>query len=58
MQQAVKTNKHSSGDVSGEFTEIAGERYYAIRNVDKMTPFFIVSFPTTTTGSLSPRLGA
>ena len=41
MQQAVKTNKHSSGDVSGEFTEIAGERYYAIRNVDKMTPFFI-----------------
>ncbi len=41
MQQAVKTNKHSSGDVSGEFTEIAGERYYAIRNVDKMAPFFI-----------------
>ena len=27
--------------VSGEFIELAGERYYAIRNVDKMAPFFI-----------------
>ncbi|MGB5721914.1 MAG: hypothetical protein WBM34_14570 [Woeseiaceae bacterium] len=27
--------------VSGEFMDIAGERYYAIRNVDKMEPFFI-----------------
>ncbi len=27
--------------VSGEFMDFAGERYYAIRNVDKMPPFFI-----------------
>ncbi|MGB5166752.1 MAG: hypothetical protein WBN09_01950 [Woeseiaceae bacterium] len=27
--------------VSGEFLDLAGERYYAIRNVDKMDPFFI-----------------
>jgi hypothetical protein len=27
--------------VLGEFIDIAGERYYAIRNVDKMAPFFI-----------------
>ena len=27
--------------VSGEFTDLAGERYYAIRNVDRMDPFFI-----------------
>ena len=27
--------------VSGEFITLAGERYYAIRNVDKMDPFFI-----------------
>ena len=27
--------------VSGEFMTLAGERYYLIRNVDKMTPFFI-----------------
>jgi len=27
--------------VSGEFMDLAGERYYAIRNVDKMDPFFI-----------------
>ena len=41
MQQASKTSNLVSGDVSGEFTEIDGERYYAIRNVDKMAPFFI-----------------
>ncbi|MEL7536452.1 MAG: hypothetical protein AAFM91_05235 [Pseudomonadota bacterium] len=28
-------------DVVGEFVELYGERYYAIRNVDKMAPFFI-----------------
>ena len=28
-------------DVSGEFVDLAGERYYAIRNVDKMAPFFV-----------------
>ena len=27
--------------VAGEFVDIAGERYYAIRNVDRMAPFFI-----------------
>jgi hypothetical protein len=27
--------------VTGEFVDIAGERFYAIRNVDKMAPFFI-----------------
>ena len=41
MKQALQTNNRSSIDVAGEFTEIAGERYYAIRNVDKMAPFFI-----------------
>jgi len=28
-------------EVSGEFLTLGGERYYAIRNVDKMPPFFI-----------------
>ena len=27
--------------VSGEFVDLDGERYYAIRNVDKLVPFFI-----------------
>ena len=27
--------------VSGSFTDLNGERYYAIRNVDKMAPFFM-----------------
>jgi len=27
--------------VHGEFVDLSGERYYAIRNVDRMTPFFI-----------------
>ena len=31
----------SSDEVSGEFLTLAGERYYAIRNVDRMAPFFI-----------------
>ncbi len=26
---------------TGEFVDVAGERFYAIRNVDKMAPFFI-----------------
>jgi len=33
-------NKNNSA-VSGEFTDIGGERYYVIRNVDGMAPFFI-----------------
>ncbi len=28
-------------EVSGEFVDFAGERYYAIRNVDSMGPFFV-----------------
>ncbi len=30
-----------SGEVSGAFVTLAGERYYAIGNVDQMAPFFI-----------------
>ena len=30
-----------AGDVSGGFETVSGERWYAIRNVDKMPPFFI-----------------
>jgi hypothetical protein len=41
MHQAVNTG-HAPGDsVSGEFVTFAGERYYAIRNVNEMAPFFI-----------------
>jgi hypothetical protein len=29
------------GDVHGEFIDVSGERYYAIRNVDRMAPFLI-----------------
>ena len=28
-------------EVTGEFLTLAGERYYAIRNVDEMAPFFV-----------------
>ncbi len=31
----------SNPEVIGEFVTLAGERYYAIRNLDKMAPFFI-----------------
>ncbi len=30
-----------SAGVAGEFVDLDGERYYAIRNVDRMDPFFI-----------------
>jgi hypothetical protein len=33
-------NKNNSA-VNGEFADIGGERYYVIRNVDRMAPFFI-----------------
>lgn len=36
-----KIDANAASDVSGEFLTIAGERYYAIRNVDKMAPFFV-----------------
>ena len=35
------TGNLHTGAVSGEFLDFAGERYYAIRNVDEMAPFFI-----------------
>ncbi|NNL47278.1 MAG: hypothetical protein HKO76_02830, partial [Acidimicrobiia bacterium] len=28
-------------DVHGEFVDFDGDRYYAIRNVEKMAPFFV-----------------
>jgi len=31
----------NNSSIAGEFTEFNGERYYVIRNVDKMPPFFI-----------------
>jgi hypothetical protein len=31
----------NNGAVSGEFIDLAGERYYAIRNVDRMAPFLV-----------------
>ena len=37
--QDISTTNNDA--VSGEFMDMAGERYYAIRNVDKMDPFFI-----------------
>jgi hypothetical protein len=47
MESALKTTtrEHANaacfGDVSGEFVDFAGDRYFAIRNVDRMDPFFI-----------------
>jgi hypothetical protein len=37
----VATNTMGNSSASGEFVDIAGERYYAIRNVDRMDPFFV-----------------
>jgi len=37
----LSTGASESGRVSGEFVDFAGDRYFAIRNVDKMEPFFI-----------------
>ncbi len=42
--KAERSNKGATGigdDVSGKFVDLAGERFYAIYNVDKMPPFFI-----------------
>ena len=41
VKQRLKTKEKQHDTVSGEFIDMAGERYYAIRNVDKMAPFFI-----------------
>ena len=41
MEQAINTGYRAGNSVAGEFVTIAEERYYAIRNVDRMAPFFI-----------------
>ena len=43
MGIAVDMNKGSAdaGAVSGGFTNFEGERYYVVRNADKMAPFFV-----------------
>ncbi|MGB5581357.1 MAG: hypothetical protein WBM68_12375 [Woeseia sp.] len=42
MDSGTKTTTMEIGnEVSGEFTDLGGERFYAIRNVDRMPPFFI-----------------
>jgi hypothetical protein len=41
MEQAIDTGYRAGDCVSGEFVTFSGERYYAIRNVDRMAPFFI-----------------
>ena len=40
-ERALSKGFTNSSTVSGEFTDFAGERYYVIRNVDKMAPFFV-----------------
>jgi hypothetical protein len=37
----VNQSPARSDEVSGEFVTLAGERYYAIRHVDEMPPFFV-----------------
>ncbi len=37
----MKPNEKKIKDVTGEFLDFNGERYYRISNVDKMAPFFI-----------------
>ncbi len=41
LDEDVKINIGNNDDVRGEFLSIAGERFYAIRNVDKMAPFLV-----------------
>ena len=41
MSSVLKADDVNATAASGEFVDVAGERYYVIRNVDKMTPFFI-----------------
>ncbi len=41
MSTALKIDPPVERDASGDFTDIGGERYYAIHNVDRMPPFFI-----------------
>ena len=47
MHQAVNTG-HAAGDsVSGEFVTFAGERYYAIRNVDEIAAWLKAHYIVT-----------
>ena len=41
MSTVLDIDKSGSTKVSGEFVDFGGERYYAIRNVDQMGPFFV-----------------
>ena len=41
MSTVVNIESTGTAGVSGEFVDFAGERYYAVRNVDNMGPFFI-----------------
>jgi hypothetical protein len=41
MEQAVSTEYRAQRAVAGEFVTREGERYFAIRNVDRMAPFFM-----------------
>ncbi|MEO1247281.1 MAG: hypothetical protein AAFX56_16470 [Pseudomonadota bacterium] len=36
----LETGSKTHADVTGEFVDLLGERYYAVRNVDRMPPFF------------------
>jgi hypothetical protein len=41
MQTQVSEQTHLEPSISGEFVTINNERYYAIKNVDQMDPFFV-----------------
>ena len=41
LEKGMNACTDNNDSVSGEFIEFSGERFYAIRNVDKMAPFFI-----------------
>ncbi|MGI9270550.1 MAG: hypothetical protein ACR2QT_02150 [Woeseiaceae bacterium] len=41
MQVAFNSQSQKQDQVSGEFVDFAGERFYAIRNVDQIEPFFV-----------------
>ncbi len=41
MEQAITAGYRAGESVSGEFVTLEGERYYVIRNVDRMAPFFM-----------------
>ena len=47
MSTALDIDTNNTNEVGGEFVDFAGERYYAIRNVDQMGPFFISIISST-----------